>query len=266
MRKILIGTLLPLVMGTVLSVPPEIRAEVTYHGGPGLSNVKVQNLYLGSSWNTQGGRDWTAKLDKFTGYLVQSPFMDALKNAGYGVGRGQAFQGKILPYNLNPKEWLKDAAIRNAIQNAINQGAMQPETNVLYVVYVEGGIGVIGADGGNSTKDFLGYHSYFIGKDAAGRKAYIPYAVVPLPVAPNITSKGFPSDFAEVTSVTSHELAEAVTDPLLNGWFDGKQEVGDLAVGNYQYLNGYYVQLIANKQDKPMPLTNQRIYHNQDWP
>jgi hypothetical protein len=266
MKKIMITSLtLIAVIGTVLSTTAPAEATVTWHGGPVLPNVQIEKLYLGSSWNTAGGRDWVGKLDGFVGYLVQSPFMDALSRAGYGVGRGRAYQGRILPYVLNSKQWLQDAAIRNAVQNAIYQGALQPNSNSLYVVYVEGGIGVVSSTGQVSTKDFLGYHSYFVGKDAAGRQAYIVYAVITLPVAPNPTSRGFPSDFAEVTSTTSHEIAEAVTDTLMNGWFDGQSEIGDLAVGNYQYLNGYYVQMIADRQDRPMRLTSERIYTPQDW-
>ncbi len=60
-----------------------------------------------------------------------------------------------------------------------------------------------------------------------------------------------------MTVATSHELAEAVTDPNNGysalGWYDPRNgEIGDLAVGNNVILNNYYVQDIADKFGNPM--------------
>jgi len=86
----------------------------------------------------------------------------------------------------------------------------------------------------------------------------IHYAVVSHPGGPNFaaSASGFATDLNELTAVTSHELAEAVTDPNVNykasGWFDlqyGK-EIADLAYGNYSFLNGWEVYDVVNMQDQ----------------
>jgi hypothetical protein len=105
-----------------------------------------------------------------------------------------------------------------------------------------------------------------VGVNAQGQKAYIPYAVIPLPGKPNVSSQGFPSDLAEVTSTVSHEIAEAVTDPMGNAWHDGPNEVGDITNAYNQYLNGYYVQLISDKKHRPMQVSSGKIYTPKDWP
>jgi hypothetical protein len=103
----------------------------------------------------------------------------------------------------------------------------------------------------------LGYHGAFAGNDATGRPADIRYAVVAYPGTPNAAavSQGFATTFNQLTSVTSHELAEAVTDPNVNykaaGWYDDRLngEIGDLTRQN-SVLNGYLVQDVVNKNDQ----------------
>ena len=65
-----------------------------------------------------------------------------------------------------------------------------------------------------------------------------------------------------MTAVTSHELAEAVTDPDVNsnvnngrlGWFDPQRgEIGDVEENNpnaFVRLNGYLVQEVADRNDQ----------------
>jgi hypothetical protein len=124
-------------------------------------------------------------------------------------------------------------------------------------VYVEPGV-VIHTSFGASNTAFLGYHGAFAGQTAGGAAADIHYAVIAYPGAPNFSSasQGFASDLDDLTAVTSHELAEAVTDPNVNykalGWYDDQLngEIGDLAVGHYATVNGFLVQDVVNQQDQ----------------
>jgi hypothetical protein len=163
----------------------------------------------------------------------------------------------ILPSVLDPNYYLSDARIQHAIQAGITGGWLQrPDANRLYVVYVEPGIAVWDA-GSDSISGFLGYHGAFAGHDAAGRAADIHYVVVPHPGGwnPTAQSQGFPTNFAQLTAVSSHEIAEAVTDPNANykrlGWYDDTHdaEIGDLTPNAIATLNGYYVQLVVNQND-----------------
>lgn len=239
---------------------------ITYHGGALLPHVQAENLYLGSKWNQSGGIQSAKYLQGFTSTLVNSSYMDALTRAGYGVGRGSTWAGSILNYNLN--QWVTDGQIRYGIQQAINNGhAAQPGSNSLYVVFVQPGTAVQAADGETSVRDFAGYHSFFVGRDAAGHQRYIVYAVIAYPGGINGAPQkyGYSNEAAQLTDVASHEIAEAVTDPLSNGWYDNRWglggEIGDITNSYHQYFGGYYVQLVANQQDAPMRVSSGTVYY-----
>ncbi len=231
---------------------------VTFHGGALLSHVETQAVYLGSDWNTNSSlSSQTATLDHFLSYLVQSPYMDMLTNAGYNVGRGTADAGKIDNLTLNKTTGVTDTQIHSELQSLISSSQLKtPDANRLYVVFVESGVVVKNPpDASNTT--FLGYHGAFAGRDASGKSADIRYVVIPYPGSPNFsaTSQGFASNLDEITSVTSHELSEAVTDPNVNyktlGWYDDQLngEIGDLTSKSV-VLNGYLVQDVVDKNDR----------------
>src|SRR5262249_42214894 len=114
-----------------------------------------------------------------------------------------------------------------------------PDQNRLYVVYTPPNIHVQ-APWGDSIHDFLGYHSSF----------YFPflgtinYAVV-VHQTGNAALQGYDA-FQQFTKVSSHELAEAVTDPNVGGgWWDSQgNEIGDLcnSFADIVAFNGYTVQ------------------------
>jgi hypothetical protein len=232
---------------------------VTYHGGTLLTAVSAQAVYLGSDWqNTSTLQTQKGQLDQFVSTIVQSPYMDMLTNAGYNVGRGTSTAGAIDNLTLNKTSGVTDSQIRADIQAMITAGQVQaPGANNLYVVYVEPGV-VINTSFGASNTAFLGYHGAFAGHAAGGAAADIHYAVIAYPGAPNFSasSQGFASNLDDLTAVSSHEIAEAVTDPNVNykalGWYDDQLngEIGDLAVGHYAVLSGFLVQDMVNKQDQ----------------
>src|SRR4029453_549772 len=73
---------------------------------------------------------------------------------------------------------------------------------------------------------------------------------------PTAWSQGFPTNFTELTAVTSHEVAEASTDPNVDykalAWYDDRYdvEIGDLTQYAVRVLNGYYVQLLIDRNDR----------------
>jgi hypothetical protein len=184
--------------------------------------------------------------------------MDMLTNAGYNVGRGTSTAGAVDNISLSKTTGVTDSQIRSDIQAMIDAGQAQaPGANNLYVVYVEPGV-VIHTSFGASNTAFLGYHGAFAGHTASGAAADIHYAVIAYPGAPNFSaaSQGFASNLDDLTAVSSHEIAEGVTDPNVNykalGWYDDQLngEIGDLAVGHYSVLSGFLVQDMVNQQDQ----------------
>ena len=232
---------------------------VTYHGGALLTAVNAQAVYLGSDWqNTSTLQTQKGQLDQFVSTLVSGSYMDMLTNAGYNVGRGTSTAGAIDNLTLSKTSGVTDSQIQADIQSMISAGQVQaPTADNLYIVYVEPGV-VIKTSFGASNTAFLGYHGAFAGHTAGGAAADIHYAVIAYPGAPNFsaTSQGFASNLDDLTAVSSHEVAEAVTDPNVNykalGWYDDQLngEIGDLAVGHYSTLSGFLVQDEVNQQDQ----------------
>ena len=238
---------------------------VTYNGGALLTNVEAQAVYLGSDWSTNSTLQGQAQAtDKFLATLVDSPYMDMLTNAGYGVGRGTASAGTVDRVGVNSV--ISDSQIQSDLASMISSGQVQaPDANRLYMVYVQPGVEVT-LGSADSATSFLGYHGAF-----ADGGNVIHYAVMVYPGSPNpsAASQGFSSNFNEETSVSSHELAEAVTDPNVNfstlGWYDSQRngEIADLAEGHESTItdaNGvqYVVQDVVNKNDQVIsPSTTQ---------
>ena len=247
----------------VETLEPRKLLTVTFGGGPVLAHVEVQGVYLGADWqNVAATYTQNTQLEGFNASIASGAYMDMLTTAGYGVGRGTSSTGYIDPLNLSKTGYLQDSQIQAELQTQITSGHLQtPDANRLYVVYVEPGVSIMGSDGSTSVSDFLGYHDSFTGHTAAGSSISINYAVIAYPGSrnPSYTSQGFSTAIDQLTDVASHEIGEAVTDPIPGyGWYDNNYnaEIGDLSnLGfsnnpHFTHLNGYLVQDLVNKNDQ----------------
>jgi len=241
------------------------QPTVLNYGGSVLPHVEAQALYLGSQWSTPTGSQPTpATLDASLKDVTGGAYMDAMNQAGYGVGRGTAAAGAIDATNYSNTRIISDSAIQSRIQADIKSGLLQtPDANRLYVVYVQPNVAVNMSGGqGNTTQGVLGYHGAFGGTDAAGHAVTIHYAVVAYPGGSVSNSSLGTSAVDQLTAVASHELAEAVTDPNVNygqtTWYDPRRgEIGDITENDPKALvrlNGYLVQLVADKNDRLLTL------------
>lgn len=121
----------------------------------------------------------------------------------YGVGRGTMTTPIVL--GASPAAATSESDVVNTIQSGVQSGALpKNDANTLYVIYYPSGVTISGPDG-TSCVDFAGYHQVLTLSD--GTKA--PYAVIP-------RCKG--TNLALLTFTTSHELAEAATDPQLTAY------------------------------------------------
>jgi hypothetical protein len=239
--------------------------SVDFFGGPVIPHVEVNTLFLGQEWSPSAPNNLATIKDGLNSFLqsiVNSPYMDML--AQYGVGRGSfgSTYGEYLTRDPNMTAAMDDyhpispngpTELQYLILNAIQQGSLPtPDANQLYIVFLPPGEqelapwGAWNTDAGNG---FLGYHSAF--ESQYGR---INYAVLPCPGGPNGGVSGVPTLFDSLTTVVSHELSEAVTDPIPNkGWTDPSNgEIGDICTQDLIYWNGYVVQAEANQSDQPM--------------
>jgi hypothetical protein len=130
---------------------------------------------------------------------------------------------------------ITDQSIRDMLDANIsdpNGPVSYPDANTVYFVFTAPGSSVDYAVNNN----FVGYHSSFT--DSRGET--VVYAVIPH------AADGSTSAFDQMTNTSSHELAEAVTNPTGQGWYDdqiqGENEIGDLADHVSGLLAGYNVQ------------------------
>jgi hypothetical protein len=240
---------------------------VQYFGGNLLTQVEAQALYLGNEWSSvPADSAETTTLDGFLKDLTGGAYMDALTRAGYGVGRGTASAGAIDNTALTSGSVITDASIQARIQADISSGLLQaPDANRLYVVYVAPDVAVnLGNGQGTTQQGILGYHGAFAGHDASGNTFTIRYAVVVTPGGAAHNSSLGTSVIDQLTAVSSHELAEAVTDPDVNfarlGWYDPRRgEIGDITENNpnayVRLADGHLVQEVADKNDQLLSIT-----------
>jgi hypothetical protein len=257
-----------------------LTPTVSYYGGNLLPNVVAQAVYYGGEWSSPAaGQPTTAAVDAFLKDLTGGAYVQALSTAGYNVGPGTATAGVVdsaAPVNPGTRGvTITDASIQTRLQVDIKSSLVQspdvgPTGQPLYVVYVEPNVAVnLGAGRGTTTQGILGYHSAFAGTDAAGNATTIRYAVVAYPGG-RVGNSTYPSylvhlsgPFDQLTAVTSHEAAEAVTDPdggfAQIGWYDAQNrgEVADVMQLNpsaYVRLDGYLVQEVASQNDQLLAL------------
>jgi hypothetical protein len=233
---------------------------VNYYGGALLTNVEAQAVYYGNGWNSSATAGQQATLDGFLKYIVNSPYTQALTNAGYGVGSGTASAGVLDPVNLANGSTLQDSQIQAELQSLIDNGTIAaPDANRLYVVYVQPNV-IVSQGGANSRQNFLGYHGAFAGHTASGQAIDVHYAVIAYPGGSVGNASNSAAAIDDLTSVASHEVAESMTDPNVNyktlGWYDpARGEIGDITEQYLVRLNGYLVQEVAGKNDRPLSLT-----------
>jgi hypothetical protein len=235
--------IVPLHLPAELVRPLEAAAAVgtpllTYRGGPLLAAVKVVTLYWGDAWSADLV-DLAARVDTFFDDILSSELMDQL--AEYGVpgmpiGRGTRI-GRAVVTDPAPAIVVDDAAIRALLTGVLADPASEvptPDPDTLYVVYTPPGT-TVAMGGSRSCQAFCGYHDAIDGR--------VFYAVMPYPGCQGCT--GGLDLFAALTSISSHELCEAVTDPVPgSGWYDDLHgEIGDICAWQTRQVGGYTVQL-----------------------
>jgi hypothetical protein len=215
--------------------------SLTNHGGPVLGSVQVVPIYWGAEWATAPNAQLATQLDGFFDFLVTSSYMDLLNE--YSTPATQIQHGqRLTSARVSDSEpgtpaggvqVVTDAQIQAALQGWIAASTVPAATaNTLYFVFLPPNVvSVLGTQ--RSCQDYCGYHNHIDG---------IYYAVIPFADCQGCV---FPGQILDtLTEVSSHEFAEAVTDPALNAWWEDGQgdEIGDLCNRQTTRLGGYLVQ------------------------
>ncbi len=242
--------------------------HLNYYGGRVISNVQVAVVFwtggVNATTQSQIGGFYTtitnsAYLDMLSEYdtVGLTGFADGLLGSNQLIGRGTV----IGPYTITPSTnatTIDDTQIQAELQAQIAAGNLSvPATdgagnvNTLYMVYFPLGYAIT-LQGFSSCHPggFCGYHGTYVNNNLS-----IPYGVMPDLSAPGCNgSCGIgPTVFQNLTSVSSHELAESITDTevgLANvfarplAWYDANNnmEIGDICNHQHATLSAYTVQ------------------------
>jgi hypothetical protein len=212
-------------------------AQLTYRNGPMLSRVQVFPIFWGSAWASDPLRLLVGKLNAFFSFVLTSSLMDQLSEydvSGFSVGHG-ALAGSLTMTSADPAGTVDDSSIQAFLQAQIAAKTIpMPSPNTLYFVYLPPGV-VVTLGSSQSCQTFCGYHDQINGQ--------IFYGVMPYPGCAGCL--GSLADFDALTSTSSHELCEAITDPIPGqGWYDDANgEIGDICAWRTKQLGAYQVQL-----------------------
>ena len=218
-----------------VAAPPS--PVLTYRGGPLLTNVEVFTIFWGSAW-TGAQAPLATKINDFFDHILTSPLIDQLAEysvPGQAIGHGKRV-GTVTVTAKHLGHSVSDNAIRHFIQQEIstNSAVPQPTKNTLYFVYLPPGVAVV-QGGSKSCQAFCGYHDAINGQ--------IFYAAMPYPGCSGCTGGLAPDD--ALTSTSSHELCEAITDAIPGqGWYDNTHgEIGDICAWKTKTVGAYTVQV-----------------------
>jgi hypothetical protein len=215
--------------------------DFIYRGGPVIQNPQLYILFIGD-WSSTANQTRARRLRQFVTDLLKSQYMNILSQ--YGVGTtGTVINSVFIPSSNHD---LSNADIINILQTAINNNTIPEPVNpsTAYVLFLDDAtavndttIGVVMCEASSATA--FGYHYFFT--TTAGNQCVFS-------VIPNLTDGCLTNSCDDdarcvvhlgqtqeqrLTQVTSHELAEMFSDPLLNAWTS--PTVGE----NGDICNGY---------------------------
>jgi len=228
----------------IVPLHPHTRAaaapapQLTYRGGPLLTNVEVFTILWGTLWQDATNSPFIAQINSFFDFILAGTLVDQLSEysvPGKSIGRG-VLLGTFTFTNSSPGKSVTDSAIQTFLQSEISIGTFPaPTPNSLYFVFLPPGTQVKQGSAA-SCRDFCGYHE-------ATPSDGIFYAVMPFPGCSGCL--GGLETFSALTTTSSHELCEAITDPIPGqGWYDDNNgEIGDICAWKTKQLGDYTIQL-----------------------
>ncbi len=226
------------------AVPNATGAQLAYYGGPVLSNVKVFTVF----WNNSVA--YQSQLNAFYTAVTNSAYFDWLTEYDtptQNIGRG-SFLGSLVDPSPPTATSITNVDIQTELGKLIDAGQVPaPTADTLYMMHFPPGLS-IDLDGSGSCVVFCAYHNTFVHN---GVNVY--YGVMPDQGGSCAGGCGSdPTLFNNLTSVSSHELIESVTDAAVGlatvvgpplAWYDTTNgEIGDICNAEQGSIVGYTVQ------------------------
>jgi hypothetical protein len=223
---------------------PAAAPQLTYRNGPLIESVEVFTVFWGAAWNSAPQDAMMTEVNQFFDFILTSALIDQLTEynvpasagrPGYKISHGKRTGTTVITSPALGSS-IQDNAIQKTLQNEIagDSAFPKPTPNTLYFLYFPPGVKVI-QGGASSCTAFCGYHNDINGQ--------IFYAAMPYPGCAGCVGGLQPVD--ALTSTSSHELCEAITDAIPGqGWYDDTNgEIGDICAWKTKKIGKYTVQL-----------------------
>jgi hypothetical protein len=192
---------------------------MTYHGGYVMGASRTVAIFWGPEWGDPAfAGDKVAGIDGLLSGFTGSGYIGVLKEYATKASRatsattylGHVFDASPPPaHNLSPLEVLNEAC-------KVTSG--QPDPATVYLVYTSTGLDPV---------KFCAYHTWWqCDSGAPLQAAYLPNldGVKGCDIKDTVTAHS--PGLAALANGTAHELAEAITDPRGEGWFDALPDFG----------------------------------------
>ena len=206
--------------------------HLDYYGGRVLGHVKV-DIVVWDRWSYGRSAHLTGthSVESFFKAITASPYVDWLDEydtPSQHIGRGSV-EGiyTVHPPTADDGATITSSQIDDALRSLFTAEQLpKPSTTRLYAIFFPSKKTIATPDG-DSVRDFCAYHD----TTTSGRST-VYYAVMPYEVG-NRGCKMASTSFDSLTTVVSHELLEAITDPGVGlnrvAWYDGDNgEIADI--------------------------------------
>jgi hypothetical protein len=257
-----------------------LLTTVVSHGGPIIPNVQVEAVFYGSAWTNPADPNYdqmhaySSDIARYLSTITGSYYLQSLSeytmvnSAGQTLyaASGQYVGADFVSGSLDPASPVVDEnTFRTLLPTEVNSGRLQaPSANTLYMIFLAPNVTLHADWDANAHNAF---HDAF--KDSSGRVFYFAPVANPLGnsnsnYANAAWAKGL-TPFQALTEISSHEMVEAITNPIANtpsgfmtgsqGWYENNPpsnespgEIGDIAAADLPGLrqasrvDGYVVQ------------------------
>lgn len=235
--------------GAKNAVTPFATSNLTYNGGPVMTGTA--NIFA-IFWEPTGSTvssTYNSLVQRFARDVHGTTYYTILQQYKNSAGSGPVtatLAGTFVDTRSYPSNPMFDSDIQAEVTHAQGvKGWTSSIHNLFFVFTSKNENECFDTSRSECTfTTFCGYHSFF-GSNTL--YSYIPYTGTNLSACgvPRTPNNDINADSS--ISVVSHELAEAVTDPLLNAWFDASgEEIGDKCAFQFSSTNSSNGDTIMN--------------------
>jgi hypothetical protein len=192
---------------------PGRNPNLTYRGGPIMTDSVVKAIFWGTSWsNSSFAGDKISGLGTFYSGLDGSAYMGTnTEYDGYNgqVGTGVTYQGNVVDTSAGPTKAPSVSTVLAEVAKVITN----PVSNGYYPVYVDMRRGSAG---------YCAWHSYGTINGVVVKIAFFFNLDGDAGCDPQDATSTHSQGLEALANVSGHEISEAVTDPQINAWLDAQ--------------------------------------------